>query len=68
MATKYPLLEPLEACTEEEINAVFELLDELDEAVKVTITLDWVYEITPSLSGGEADVVFKSWKVARGRE
>lgn len=68
MATKYPLLEPLEACTEEEINAVFELLDELDEAVKVTITLDWVYEITPSLSGGESDVVFKSWKAARGRE
>ena len=65
MATKYPLLEPLDACTEDEINAAFEYLDKLEEALDQPITLNFYYEVSASFSGGEANVIFESWKAAK---
>jgi len=62
---KYPLTEPLEACTEDEINSAFDYMDEWAKNSGAEFTLEMFYSTHPHFSGGESEVIFNSWKIYR---
>lgn len=63
MTLKYPLTHPVIDCTEEEINKVYDWLDDLDNALEKTeITADFVYQAFPNLRRHEHESIFNSWK------
>jgi hypothetical protein len=62
---KYPLLEPLLVCTEEEINAAFEYMDNWIDMDIGEFTLKLFWTMFPQFSGGESEVIFDSWMNAK---
>ena len=58
---KHQLLEPLLACTEEEINDAYEYMDDWTNNSNRDFTLELFYAIFPQFSGGESEVIFNSW-------
>ena len=62
---KYPLIESLPSCLPEEINRVFDYMDDWRNELSTEFTLDLFYAIFPQFSGGESTVIFKSWQAAQ---
>lgn len=65
MTLLYPLTEELQACTEEEINKAYGLLDEWQDVIERKLTIEDFYNVFPQFSGGESDVIFASWQKAK---
>lgn len=62
----YPLLEKLPACKIDDINRAFEYMDEWESLFAKPITIEDFWNTHPHFSGGESDVILRSWHAARG--